>query len=222
MSATKSIPIIMLGIGDPVAFGLVTNRARPESNVTGGSWQSIGLVAKRFHLLREVLPRARRVGHLWNPETVEGEVGYASARDAAQKTGFALENLPVSDLEGLRTALAVLERAHPDVLYTNIDAKIASYRGIVADAALRLKIANISGYRGFVDAGGLMSYGANLTDLYRRAAKYVDRVFTGAKPADLPIEQPTKFDLVINLKTAKALGLTIPQSLLLRADEVIQ
>ena len=222
MNATKTIPIIMLGIGDPVAFGLVTNLARPESNVSGVSWQSIDLVGKRFTLLKEMLPRARRAAILWNPETVEGGVGQASARDAAQRIGFALEELRVSDLDGLRGALAVLERTHPDVLYVNIDAKIAPYRQIIADAAIRLKIPSVSGYRGFAEAGGLMAYGASLTDLYRRAAKYVDRVFRGAKPADLPIEQPINFDLVINLKTAKALGLTIPQSLLLRASEVIE
>jgi putative ABC transport system substrate-binding protein len=222
MNATKTIPIIMLGIGDPVAFGLVTNLARPESNVSGVSWQSIDLVGKRFTLLKEMLPRARRAAILWNPETVEGEVGQASARDAAQRIGFALDELRVSDLDGLRGALAVLDRTHPDVLYVNIDAKIAPYRQIIADAAIRLKIPSVSGYRGFADAGGLMAYGASLTDLYRRAAKYVDRVFRGAKPADLPIEQPINFDLVINLKTAKALGLSIPQSLLLRASEVIE
>jgi putative ABC transport system substrate-binding protein len=198
MSATKTIPIIMLGIGDPIAFGLVTNLARPESNVTGASWQSIDLIGKRLNLLKEVLPGAGRAAYLWNPETVEGRVGYASARNAAPRVGFALDDLRVSDLEGLRGALAVLERTHPDVLYVNIDAKIAPYRQIIADAAIRLKIASASGYRGFVDAGGLMSYGASLTDLYRQAAKYVDRVFRGAKAADLPIEQPTKFDLVIN------------------------
>jgi len=130
--------------------------------------------------------------------------------------------LRVANSEELQRAIRALERTHSDVLYANIDTRIAGYRQIIADAAIRLKIPSISGYRGFADAGGLMSYGASLTELYRRGAMYVDRVFRGAKPADLPIEQPTKFELVINLKTAKALGLTIPQSILLRADEVIQ
>lgn len=222
MGATKSIPIVMLGIGDPVAFGIVTNLARPESNVTGVSWQSVELVEKRFHLLKEVHPRASRAAYLWNPETIEGEVGYAIAKDAAPKAGLTLSDLRVSDLEGLKAALATLERTRPDVLYVNIDPKIAAYRQIIADAALRAKSMTISGFRGFVDAGGLMSYGAELADLYRRAANYVDRLFKGAKPADLPIEQPTKFDLVINLRTAKALGVAIPQPVLLRASEVIQ
>jgi len=220
--ATKDVPIIMLGIGDPIAFGLVTSLARPGSNITGASWQSIDLVGKRLDLLKEVLPRARRMAYLWNPETVEGEVGHTAAMNAARKSGLALDELRVANSEELQRAIRALERTHSDVLYANIDTRIAGYRQIIADAAIRLKIPSISGYRGFADAGGLMSYGASLTELYRRGAMYVDRVFRGAKPADLPIEQPTKFELVINLKTAKALGLTIPQSILLRADEVIQ
>jgi putative ABC transport system substrate-binding protein len=116
----------------------------------------------------------------------------------------------------------VFERARPDALYVNLDPIIAGYREIIADAAIRFKISSISGYRGFAEAGGLMSYGASLSDLYRRAATYVDRVFRGAKPADLPIEQPTKFELVINMKTAKKIGLTIPQSLRLQAEFIEQ
>jgi putative ABC transport system substrate-binding protein len=222
MRATPSIPIIMLGVGDPVAFGLVTNLARPGSNITGPSWQSVDLIGKRFNLLKEVLPRANRAAYLWNPDTAEGWAGYVAAKEAAQKAGFTLDELRVTDAQELQRAIGVLERLHPDALYVNIDPRIATYRQIIAEAAIRFKISSISGYRGFVDVGGLMSYGASLTELYRRAATYVDRVFHGAKPAELPIEQPTKFDLVINLKTATLLGLTIPQSLLLRADEVIQ
>ena len=222
MKATTRIPIIMLGIGDPVAFGLVTNLAAPESNITGPSWQSVDLIGKRFNLLKELLPRAKRAAYLWNPDTTEGWGGYAVAKDAAQKAGFALEELRVTNADDLQHAIRVLERAHPDALYVNIDPRIATYRQIIADAAIRFKVSSISGYRGFVDVGGLMSYGASLTELYRRAATYVDRVFRGARPADLPVEQPTKFELVINLKTAKALGINIPQPVLLRADEVIQ
>ena len=222
LNVTKSVPIIMLGVGDPIAFGLVTSLARPGSNITGASWQSVDLVGKRFGLLKEVLPRAARAGYLWNPDTVEGSVGYAVAKDAARNTGFVLDELRVANSEELQRALQALERRRPDVMYVNVDPRIATYREIIADAAIRLQVPTISGYRGFVDVGGLMSYGASLTELYRRGAIYVDRVFRGAKPADLPIEQPTKFELVINLKTAKAIGLTIPQPILLRADEVIQ
>ena len=222
MKATTRIPIIMLGIGDPVAFGLVTNLAAPESNITGLSWQSVDLIGKRFDLLRQLLPGARRAAYLWNPDTAEGWGGYAVARDAAQKAGFALEEVRVTNADDLQHAIRVLERTHPDALYVNIDPTIATYRQIIADAAIQFKVPSISGYRGFVDVGGLMSYGASLTEMYRRAATYVDRVFRGARPADLPVEQPTKFETVINLKTAKALGLIIPRSLLVQATEVIQ
>jgi putative ABC transport system substrate-binding protein len=222
LNATRSVPIIMLGIGDPVAFGLVANLGRPESNITGLSWQSVELIGKRFDLLKELLPRATRAAYLWNPDTAEGWGGYAVAKDAAQKAGFALDELIVGNADELQRALHLLESEHPHALYVNIDTRIATYRQIIADAALRFKVPSISGYRGFVDVGGLMFYGARLTDLYHRAATYVDRVFRGAKPTDLPIEQPTKFELVINLKTARALGQTVPQSLRLRADQVIE
>jgi putative ABC transport system substrate-binding protein len=221
LNATKSVPIIMLGVGDPIAFGLVTNLARPGSNITGSSWQSVDLTGKRFGLLKETLPRATRVAYLWNPDTV-ATASFVAAKEAAGKTGFVLAELRVANSEELQRAIQALERRHPDALYVNVDTRIATYRQIIADAAIRLKVPTMSGFRGFVEVGGLMSYGASLTELYRRAATYVDRVLRGAKPAELPIEQPTKFELVINLKTAKALGLTIPQSLLLRADEVIE
>jgi ABC-type uncharacterized transport system substrate-binding protein len=222
LKASKRVPIIMLGIGDPIAFGLVTSLARTGSNITGISWQSVDLIGKRFELLKEVLPRATRAAYLWNPDTVEGVAGYAVAKEAARKTGLVLDELRVTSSEELQRAFRVLEQTRPDTLYVNIDPRIATYRQIIADAALRLSLPSISGYRPFVEVGGLMSYGASLTEIYRRGATYVDRVLRGANPAELPIEQPTKFLLVINLKTAKALGLTIPQSLLLRANEVIE
>ena len=222
MNATKSIPIVMLGIGDPIAFGLVTNLARPGSNITGVSWQSFDLIDKRLELIKQVLPRAGRLAYLWNPETVESSAGYAATKEAARKAGLVLDELRVSDSEELQRAIGVLERTRSDVLYVNIDPRISTFRQIIADAAIRLRIPSISGYRGFVDAGGLMSYGASLPQLYRRGAVYVDRVFRGANPADLAIEQPRTFEVAINLKTAKAIGITIPKSVLLRADEIIR
>src|SRR5262245_36722696 len=141
-------------------------------------------------------------------------------KDAARKAGFVLDDLRVSNVEDLQRAIQSLERARPDALYVNADPLIATYRQIIADAAIRSKIPSISGYRGFAESGGLMSYGASLNDLYRRAATYVDRIFRGAKPADLPIEQPTQFELVINMKTAKSLAVTIPQSLRLQAEVI--
>lgn len=222
LNATSSVPIIMLGVGDPIAYGLVTNLARPGSNITGSSWQSVELIGKRFGLLRELLPRATRVAYLSNPDSISADAGYAAARQAARKTGLKLDELPIESADGLQRAIRTLDLRPPDALYVNIDPRIGTYRQIIADAALRRKLPSISNYRGFVEVGGLMCYGASLDQLYRRAAAYVDRVFKGANPADLPIEQPTKFDLVINLKTAKALGLRIPQAILLRADEVMQ
>jgi putative ABC transport system substrate-binding protein len=138
------------------------------------------------------------------------------------RSGFALDELRVASSANPQGTLQTLERRPPDALHANIDTRIATHRQVIAEAALRLKLPSVTGYRGFVEVGGLKSYGASLTELFRRAESYVDRVFRGAKPGELPIEQPTKFDLVVNLKTAKALGLTIPQSPLLRADEVIQ
>ena len=222
LDATKSVPIIMLGISDPVAVGLVTNLARPGSNITGISWQSVELTSKRFGLLKEALPRATRVAFLWNPDSVAADAAYAAAREAAGRIGLVLDELRVANSDELQRALQTLDRRRPDALYVNVDTRIGAYRQIIADAAIRLKVPSMAGYRGFVEVGGLMSYAASLTELYRRGATYVDRILKGAKPGDLPIEQPTKFELVINLKTAKALGVTIPQALLLRADEVIQ
>jgi len=222
MRATKTIPIIMLGIGDPIAFGLVTNLARPDANITGVSWQSVDLIDKRFELLKELLPRSKRAAYLWNPDTAEGWGGYAVAHGAAQKVGFVLDELRVTNTEDLQRAIRSFERAHPQALYVNIDPRIANYRQIIADAALRSKIPSISGYRAFAEAGGLMSFGASLSELYGRAARYVDRVFRGTRTSDLPIEQPTRFDLVINMKTARALRLTIPQPMLLRAEFIEQ
>ena len=222
LNATNSVPIIMLGVGDPVAFGLVTNLARPGSNITGSSWQSVELVGKRFGLLKELLPRAARMAYLLNPDTVTAAASYAAARQAARKIGVTLDELPVLSADGLQQAIRALELRRPDALYVNIDSRVGTYRQIIADAALGLKIPSVANYRGFAEVGGLMSYAASLDHLYRRAATYVDRVFKGANPAELPIEQPTKFELVINLKTAKSLGLRIPQNILLRADEVIQ
>jgi putative ABC transport system substrate-binding protein len=221
LNATKSVPIIMLGAGDPIAYGLVTNLARPGSNISGISWQAVELIGKRFGLLREALSHVTRVAYLWDPYTA-ADAQFAVAQEAAGKTGFVLDELRVTNSEELQRAIQALERRRPDALYVNPDARILIYRQIIADAAVRMKVASVSGYRGFVEVGGLMSYAASTTEIYRRGATYIDRVLRGANPGDLPIEQPTKFELVINLKTAKALGLTVPQSLLLRADEVIQ
>ncbi len=221
LDATASVPIVMLGVGDPVVFGLVHSLARPDANITGSSLQSVDLLAKRFALLRELLPRATRVAHLWNPDTLAG-AAFPAVQDAARRNGFALEELRAANAEELQRALEALERSRPDALHVTIDIRLATYRKIIAEAALRLRMASVAGYRGFVEAGGLLSYAADMNALYRRGATYVDRVLRGAKPADLPIEQPSGFDLAVNLVTAKAIGIPIPRPLLLRANEVIR
>ena len=179
LNATKSAPIIMLGVGDPIAYGLVTNLARPGSNITGISWQSVDLIGKRFGLLKEALSRATRVAYLWNPDSV-ADADFAAAQEAAGETGFVLDELRVANSEELQRAIQALERRRPDALYVNADAKIISYRQIIADAAVRMKVPSMSGYRGFVEVGGLMSYAASLTeivsaggDIYRPRAPVV-------------------------------------------------
>ncbi|MCC7216080.1 MAG: ABC transporter substrate-binding protein [Burkholderiales bacterium] len=220
LDATNSVPIVMLGVADPVVFGLVANLARPGANLTGSSWRSVDIIGKRFQLLREVLPRARRVAHLWNPDTMAAAV-LPAVQDAARRNGFALEEVPITNVGDLQRGLEAVERRRPDALHVTLDVRLAAYRQLIAQAALDWRVPSVANYKGFVDAGGLMSYAADLAALYRRGAAYVDRILRGAHPADLPIEQPDKFVLALNLGTARAIGLAIPRSVLLRADEVI-
>jgi putative ABC transport system substrate-binding protein len=222
VNASKTIPVVMLGVADPVAVGLVKNLARPGSNITGMSWHAVDITAKRFGLLKEMLPRAARIAFMWNPATPIGEANTSAARQAARQAGVALDELPLVSGDDVASALPALKRNRPDALYVVIDTRTAPYRKVIADEALRLRIPSMSTYRGYVEVGGLFSYAASLTDLYARAATYVDRIFKGAKPGDLAIEQPTKYEFVVNLRTAKALGITIPSPVLLRADDVIQ
>lgn len=222
MAATKALPIIMVGIGDPVASGIVANLGRPGGNVTGTAWQTPELAGKRFDLLKELLPRAARVAVVWNPEFVIGPTHLDAVKQAARKSGLAIDELPVRNVEQLADVLRALERSRPDALLVLVDPRIGRYRKIIADAALKQKLPSISNYRGYVDSGGLLSYSADLAHLYYRAASHVDRIIRGAKPGDLPVELPTKYELIVNQQTAKSLGITIPQALLLRADEVIR
>jgi putative tryptophan/tyrosine transport system substrate-binding protein len=221
MDATRSVPIVMLGVADPVVFGLVTNLARPGANITGSSWRSVDIIGKRFELLREVLPSARRAAHLWNPDTLAAAV-LPAVRDAARSSGFVLDEMPVANADELQRALDTLDRRRPDALHVTLDVRLAAYRQLIARAAQGARVPSVANYKGFVDAGGLMSYAADLAALYRRGADYVDRILRGASPGDLPIEQPDKFELAINLGTARAIGLAIPQPVLLRADEVVR
>ena len=222
--ATRSLPIVFIGVGNPVTSGLAASLARPGGNATGTSSMSPELAGKWPELLKQAVPGVERIAILLKPGSVgetEKEV-LEQSEVAAKALGMRLQRFEAhvpTDIDRAFTDMAKVRVGALEVLSTNL---FASERRRLVDLAARHRIPTMFGFRLYVDAGGLMSYGPNLADLYRRAATYVDKILKGAKPADLPIEQPTKFELVINLKTAEALGLTIPPSVLGRADEVIQ
>ncbi|MEO5953652.1 MAG: ABC transporter substrate-binding protein [Chloroflexia bacterium] len=223
--ATGGLPIVFIGAGDPVTDGLVSSLARPGGNVTGLSSVAPDLVGKRLERLRQAVPGVRRVAVLWQP----GGSGDRTDRDLLRAADAAARALGVEpQLVEARTP-ADFERAFFEIMGARADAltvvgsaMFTNERKRLVDLAAKNRLPAMYSLREFVDAGGLMSYGVNMADLFRRAATYVDKILKGAKPADLPVEQPTKFELVINMKTARALGLTIPQPLLVRADEVIE
>ena len=218
---TSSVPIVMCGSGDAVSQGIVASLARPGGNVTGVTNVSPETLGKRLELLKEAVPRLSRVAHLGCPESDVGRRESKEVRTAAAALGLQVQVVDVPAAGGLKAALnkAVGQRAQA-LLVGDCPSSIQPRQ--VAELALQHRLPTMVTYATYVRAGGLMAYGASQPDQYRRAASFVDKILKGAKPADLPVEQPTKFELVINLKTAKALGLTIPQSLLGRADEVIQ
>ena len=222
---TGTVPIVFAGAADPVADGLVTSLARPGGNVTGLSNLSAEVVGKRLEQLKQAAPGVSRVAVLWH----QGGSGGRTEKDmlnaaevAARSLGVQLQAVETRGSADFERAYSEMTRARADALTVLPIALFGFYRRRLIDLAAKNGLPAAYPAREYVDAGGLMSYGADLADLHRRAASYVDKIVKGANPADLPVEQPTKFELVINLKTAKALGLTIPQSLLLRADEVIQ
>jgi putative ABC transport system substrate-binding protein len=214
--ATSLIPIVFIS-GDPVGSGLAASLARPGGNATGIMGHPIGLAGKRLDLLREVVPGFRRLSVMVNANIPGFESRMDEVQAAASTLGLEATILEVRRAEDVARAFEAL-KGRADALYV-VGAPLTF---AIATLALGARIPTIFDFRDFVDAGGLMSYGANVTDLLRLAANFVDRILRGAKPADLPVQQPTKFDLVINLKTAKALGLKIPESFLLRADEVVE
>jgi putative tryptophan/tyrosine transport system substrate-binding protein len=220
--ATSTIPIVMVAAGDPLGSGLVASLARPGGNVTGTSAMVPDLGGKRLELLKELLPRLARVAVLWNAANPYSANVFKETQGAGRTLGIEVQSLEVRGPDDLDGAFEAARKQRPDAMITADDPLTLSYRKRIADFATGQQLASLSGFREFVEVGGLISYGANLDDVYRRTAGYVDKILKGAKPADLPVEQPTKFDLVINLTTAKALGLTVPPSLLARADEVIE
>jgi len=223
-NATETIPIVMIsGSADPVGLGFIASLARPGGNVTGLSY-SVGpeILGKGLELLKEIVPKVRRVAILSNPASPVQPLFIREVKVAARSLGVQLQLLEARGPNEFDGAFAAMAKERVGALLVVADGLFILHRTRLADLAARSRLPAIYGYREHVEAGGLMSYGSSLRDLWRRAATYVDKILKGAKPADLPVEQPTKFELVINLKTAKALGLTIPPSVLIRADEVIQ
>jgi len=219
--ATQSIPIVAIA-GDLVEAGLVSSLAKPGGNVTGLSVLQPELEGKRLELLKEAVPKLSRVAVLLNPANPFTTIAWKATQPAAKALSVELQRVEARGANDLDRALARIEAAHPDGLVVIADRFLLSHRASIVQFVVKNRLPSMFSFREFAQEGGLMAYAPDFADSYRRAATYVDKILKGAKPADLPIEQPTKFELVINLKTARALGLAIPQSLLLRADEVIQ
>jgi putative ABC transport system substrate-binding protein len=217
-----TIPIVFTRAGDPVGLGLAQSLARPGGNVTGVTILTVTLGAKRLDLLRQAIPEIARVGVLWDPTFPPGAPELKDIQDAARSLRLDILPAEVRRPEEIEDAVMALKRQHAGALILVVTRVLTQYRQRLAEIAAKARLPTMSYRREFVEAGALMSYGPNYPDMDRRAAIYVDKILKGAKPGDLPIEQPTKFDLAINLKAAKALGLTIPPSLLLRADSVIE
>lgn len=230
MRATNRIPIVMAAISDPVGLGLVGSLGRPGGNVTGMTLQSVELARKRLQLIREMVPAAKRVGvvtmripeHLPEVNRVPARLLLSEMEAAAGPMGIGLVAADLLDAGELPAAFARLERAQVQAVFVQANPATLQIQAQIAEQAARQRLPAMYELRSFAEAGGLVSYGPDLQDMYRRAASFVDRIFKGAKPGDLPIDQPEKLELVINLKAAQPLGLTIPRSLLLRADEVIR
>ena len=222
-NATGTIPIVMAGVGDPVELGLIASLARPGANVTGLSF-SVGMdiFGKGLELLREAVPKFRRVAILSNPGNPSHALAITNVKAAAGSFGVQLQLLEAREPNQFDGAFAAMAKERVDALLVVADGMFILHRARLADLAAKNRVPSMHGVRENVEAGGLMSYGPSTVAAWRRAAFFVDRILKGAKPADLPVEQPTKFELVVNLKTAKTLGLTIPPSLLARADEVIE
>jgi len=220
--ATGTIPIVMTAVVDPVATGFVASLARPGRNITGLSMMSSDLVGKQMQLLKELVPKISRVALLWNPANPSNAPQLRRAQDAASALAVRLQPLEARGPDEIDSAFAAMTRERAGAVIVLVDTVFIAHRARIAGLAAKSRLPAVYGLTDHAQAGGLMAYGANTADLYRRAATYVDKILKSAKPADLPVEEPSKFELVINLKTAKALGLTIPPSVLVRSDQVIE
>ncbi len=222
MRATTTIPIVMVGTGDPLRAGLVASLDRPGGNVTGLTQLGAEVAGKRLQILKDAVPNVARVAFLWNRANASHVTYFEELQGAARGLGLTLQSVEVREPQEVERAFAGMMRERPDALIVTADSAHELRQAWIVDFTAKRRLPAMYQLKEYVAAGGLMSYGTSITDQYRRAATYVDKILKGAKPADLPVEQPTKYEFVINLKTAKALGLTIPPSLLARADEVIQ
>jgi putative ABC transport system substrate-binding protein len=220
--ATTTIPVVMGAIGDPVSVGIVSNLARPDGNVTGIAAQNVDLEGKRLELLKDLLPHLSRVGMLANSANPLLNVSLQKVRPAAEQLRLAVDICDIQSGGGIEAALLQLERTRPDAVLVASDLLLLTRRREIAAALAKSKLPAVYPFREYTEVGGLMIHGANLGVLFERAAGYVDRILKGAKPADLPVQLATEFELIINLKTASTLGLTVPPTLIARADEVIE
>jgi putative ABC transport system substrate-binding protein len=221
LHATRTVPIVFVIVPDPVGAGLVDSLARPGGNATGFTSFEYGLSAKWLELLKEVAPRVTRAGVIRDPALASGPAQFAAIQSMAPSLGMEVSPVNVRDASEIERVIAAFARANSGLVVIG-SAVVAFHRHRIIALAARNKLPAVYAERSFVKDGGLMSYGTEVLDTYRQAASYVDRILKGEKPSDLPVQQPTKFEFVINLKTAKALGLDVPRTLLARADEVIE
>jgi len=222
LNSTKTIPIVFTGVGDPVGARVVANLAQPGGNITGISLLATELSAKRLELLREIVPKVSRIAMLWNDTNPSMVLRAQETHRAAAKLGVVIQSVGVHVPIDLDAAFVGIESGHNDALLTLVDPFTREHRKRIVEFAAQARLPAIYEAREFVEAGGLVSYGPSLAATHRRAAEYIDKIFRGAKPADLPVEQPTKFELLIDMRTAKVLWVAIPQEILMRADEMIE
>ncbi len=221
-NATRTIPIVMMFVSEPVANGLISSLAKPGGNVTGLSIIQTQLDVKRLELLKETVPSVSRVAVLWTSVHPAHTLELKAIQRVAPALGITLLSFEVTRVDDLMNAFSVMAKERPDAIFTLWDFRTLAYRELIAEFAAKNRLPTSFPLREYVNAGGLMSYAPNPSELFRRTASFVDKILKGAKPSDLPVEQPTKFELVVNLKTAQALGVSIPQSVLLRSETVIE
>jgi ABC-type uncharacterized transport system substrate-binding protein len=220
--ATKTIPIVFFSTSDPIGMGVVASLAHPGGNITGISVLASDLWPKRLELLKEIFPKLSRVAMVWNKGNAGMALEAKATQDVAGPLGITLQDRGVKDPNELEVIFGVVSKDRPDAFLTLMDPVLNSYQKQIIDFLAKNRLPAIFENRTFVEAGGLISYGPNYADMFRRAATLMDKILKGTKPADIPVEQPTKFELVINLKTAKQIGVTIPPNVLVRADKVIR